>query len=226
MSNLHKFKNSVLDTFKINPSGIFLKELHILRTQKAFLSIGLEIPINKIKAAYDLVEKNNLSENCKLGRLIFQIPSTNYSFEVLEMNSTKSMIKLHPILELKQVSGSGVQNFKWLNRDFWAQLKLLKAPAADDVLTINDKMQVVETSRFNLFFYDADQKVVTTPTLSSGCIDGVYRRWALTNQSVILPDLGPVAIFEKDILFSEIHRYQIFVANSVREVLSAELFSV
>ena len=126
---------------------------------------------------------------------------------------------------MKQPSGIGSKNFKWLERDFWDQINSLKAITADDVLTINEKMQVVETSRFNLFFYDPAEKVVMTPTLSSGCIHGVYRRWALGNKFITLPNLGAVSIFAKDILFSEIHRYQIFVANSVREVLSAELFS-
>ena len=226
MSTLHENKNSVLDTFKINSSGIFLKDFHILRTQEAFLSVGVKAPIDKIKASYDLVEKENLTETCKMGRLIFQIPTAESSFKILEIAPMKSVLKLQPILKVKQPSGTGSKNFKWLERDFWDQINSLKAITADDVLTINEKMQVVETSRFNLFFYDPAEKVVMTPTLSSGCIHGVYRRWALGNKFITLPNNGPVSIFEKDILFSEIHRYQIFVANSVREVLSVELFSV
>ncbi len=225
MSSTSSFGNAILDTFKINSSGIFLKDFHIQRTTEAFQCLGTNLPISRIHETYNLVEKENSPEMAKIGRLIFQNPTCGYSFEIFDLDPLASVVKLQPILELKQPSGVGSQNYKWLDRNFWNQMKILKSTAADDVLTVNEKMQVVETSRFNLFFYDARKNEVLTPPLASGCIHGVYRRWALANKVISLPKLGPVPIFEKDVLFSEINRYQIFVANSVREVLSAELTS-
>ena len=223
MSNTPNLVKAILDTFKINSSGIFLKYFHIQRTQEALLCAGANIPSGKIETIYNLIEKQNNFEASKIGRLTFQISTAEFNLQILEMNTLKPILKLDPILNLKQKSGTGPQNYKWADRDFWNKINLLRSPAADDVLTINKKMHVVETSRFNLFFFDPARQRVLTPTLSSGCIHGVYRRWALANNFITLPNLGPITIFEEDILFSEIDRYQIFVANSVREVLSAEL---
>ena len=62
-----------------------------------------------------------------------------------------------------------------------------------------------------------------TPPLASGCINGVYRRFVMNEGFINLPHWGRTEIKEYSILANDLSKYQLFVANSVRGVLPAEL---
>ena len=87
----------------------------------------------------------------------------------------------------------------------------------------NEKNELVETSRFNIFLFDKRNDIVFTPSLASGCINGVYRRFVFCQNFIQLPKLGKKKIQELCLTAEKIYDYQLFVANSVRGVLLAEL---
>lgn len=214
-------ENAVLDTFKINSNGIFLKEIHIQRSLEALALRNKIFSVHSVAILYDAIEKANLKKVTSLGRLVIDCSTLQSNFTVQLLPSITEPVRLEIIRSLKQTSGEGVQNYKWADRAFWNQLLSLKASLADDVLSVNEKDQVVETSRFNIFFYCSVKAVVFTPPLTSGCIHGTYRRWALQQGFIELPQLGSKPLYEKNIFREDIKTYQLFVANSVRGVLSA-----
>jgi len=215
---------SILDTLKFKDQKIFLKEFHAQRTHEALGFKGIETSLEKIYERYDEIEKKYVSlvQPNQILRLSFH-GAHEVQIEVVE----KTPFPTSPVVEVVSTfvnpSGLGEQNFKWTARDQWQYLLSLKNPAADEVIAVNDKGQITETSRCNIFCFDPITRFAVTPALDSGCINGVYRRFAIANGVIELPGLGRTKVVEKNILASEIKNYSLFLANSVREVLPAKI---
>ena len=67
------------------------------------------------------------------------------------------------------------------------------------------------------------EPVEIEPYFQAGCINGVYRRYVIEDGSIMLPELGSKKIRVENILSYEIGKYQIFAANSVREIMKCRL---
>lgn len=90
----------------------------------------------------------------------------------------------------------------------------------DDVIILNSKGNIVETTNSNIFFIIDDQ--VITPPLSSGCVEGITRH-------IIINDLLPklkLSIVEQNINLEILEQAsEIFVSNSINFVKSIREFS-
>lgn len=214
---------SVLDTFRFDGIQIHFKEFHALRTYEAFQQIPKIVALDTIINLYNSLEIDLIKKSTQdaIVRLVFTSPES-YELSLMELKPWSRVVTLEVCLEPRAPSGLGRQNFKWDERTFWEKLMAQKKTDAVDVVAVNAKDQVVETSRFNIFIFDKAQECVYTPALSSGCINGVYRRFSMHQKQFNLP-FGKFPIIEKDVLYGDLARYQLFVANSVRGVLSAEL---
>ena len=221
-------KSDVLDNFIFIDERIYLKDFHIERSHEAYRRIFPSVTADMIVVVYDKIEKDlrfKIDEH-QMVRLIFsceQMGRTTH--EIVNKVLLADPVRLEILTSLKNPAGCGAQNYKWAQRELWNQLIELKGPEADDIIAINQLDQVTETSRFNLFFYCEEVDQVFTPTLNSGCVNGVFRRFAMSHKSIDLPQLGKKALVEKDISVAELqaspHIYTIFVANSARGVLNA-----
>lgn len=82
----------------------------------------------------------------------------------------------------------------------------------DDILLINSKQNVVESTISNIFIIK--DNVVYTPPLMDGCIEGVFRRFLLETQ-----EIGDLTIQERCLLPSSIMTAdEIFLTNAVRGI--------
>lgn len=217
-------KDNILDTLVFKNNRIYLKEFHLARTQEAFdfLNIRTNPGLNKL---YDNIEKqlsDKISSKESL-RIIFSTDQPGaYQFEINQIQPLGPAIKLNPV-RIDTLKNPASQ-FKWQNRTFWNNLLSEKKSAdADDILIINSENLLVETSRFNIFCYDEKVQKVFTPSLNCGCLNGVFRRWVLCYGKIHLPEIGNVTVAEKNIPESEIANYRLYVGNSVRGLLKAEL---
>lgn len=218
--------DKVLDTLKFKNEKIFLKEFHVQRSFEACQLVNARILLSEVLAIYDQLEKQfyKEAEGAKMLRLVFNPQDLlNFEVSVVAKSILPDVVTLELMKKHTQPTGLGSQNFKWSHRDAWDQILKNKNPKADDVLCVNIKNEVTETARCNLFFYDLSRDLVLTPPLQAGCINGVYRRYVIHNGSIMLPDLGLKTIRVENIFSSEVEKYQIFAANSVREVLKASL---
>ncbi len=220
-----KIDSDILDTFKIEAAGILYKQLHALRTFEAYQHLKKNIGLGDILLKYDEIEKQLVSKGIteKIVRVVFSARDFVYTFTFSDCVALESPVWLELIRNIKQQSGIGAQNYKWKQRLFWDELIQKKMKSAFDVISVNEKDELVETSRFNIFLYDKTSDFVLTPALSSGCINGVLRRLIIHQNYIDLPKLGRKKIQEKALLAENISQYQLFVANSVRGVLPAEL---
>ena len=225
MFNTLKLDSDILDTFKMEISGIFLKQLHALRTYEAYQQINKLIDYKNILLKYDEIESKLLTrkEIDKVVRVVFSQSDFSFTYSVSDYVPIEKTVSLQLKAYPKQLSGLGPQNYKWVKRQFWDELIKEKSADAFDVISVNEKNELVETSRFNIFLFDKKKDIVFTPALTSGCINGVYRRFVFYQNYIQLPELGKKQIQEICLTAEKIYDYQLFVANSVREVLLAEL---
>ncbi|MBC7421456.1 MAG: aminotransferase class IV [Bdellovibrio sp.] len=221
-------RSDVLDTFVFKNKKIYLKKYHIERSFEAYQFLFSDFPLEKFQQVYDRLElelKSTVGEE-QMVRLFFsEKEKGRNSYEIQNKVLLGDPVRLEIIASKMNPAGRGPQNFKWTDRDEWVALLKSKSADADDVIALNSLEQLTETSRFNLFFYNSASDLVFTPTLDSGCVNGVYRRYALSEKSIDLPTLGKKDLVEKDISVAELesapHIYSLFVANSARGVLKA-----
>lgn len=214
--------SNILDTLRLDETGFFLKDLHIDRTFAAFQKIGSNLTRDYFVNSYSQVEQQllqNFSEK-KLVRLIFDRTTGQLYSEAITLNKIKSPVVLQ-IVSTDLKPDNEITNFKWEDRNFWFELLSKKSSTAEDILILNADGFICEASRFNFFIYNKKDDCVYTPPLSSGCLSGVYRRYALQNKVVTLPNIGTKNIFEKDLTLADLDYNVAFVVNSVREILPA-----
>ncbi len=223
--------SNVLDSFAFRNGGIFLKPFHAQRTFEALALLQLQTKYETILDIYGRLEdqlKNSVSES-ELVRVVFSSPN-DYSYEIIPISLLPIPVRLQVLQSNKNPDGIGKHNYKWSDRSNWNELLKLKSPNVDDIIAVNGKHDVTETTRCNLFFYSVGEDIVFTPPLTSGCINGVYRRFAISQKWIDLPVYGIKSLVEKNISITELQAlpciYEIFVANSVRGVLEAELIAL
>lgn len=237
------FNNSmgVLDTLKFKDGKIFLKKFHAERTYEALVFKKINISLEKINLFYDQIEEESSTHIKPQQILRISIPVTSqgktfdYScnpvtalvkesqIEIIDLPYFPKNPKLQIISSITLPSGHGEQNFKWTDREIWQELIARKNPDVDDVIGINCKNEITETSRCNIFCFDSKNNYVITPSLDSGCINGVYRRFVISQGTIILPKIGQKKVIEKNINILDVKNYSIYLTNSIREVLSASL---
>ena len=241
------FNNSkgVLDTLKFKDGKIFLKKFHAQRSYEALVLKKINVSLENIVRFYDLIEEESAVRIQPQQILRIAIPLISsegkpfdYSFDPVRDLARGSQVEIidasyfpvRPVLQIisspTRPSGIGEQNFKWTDRDFWQTLLTQKKSAAHDVIALNDKGEITETSRCNIFYFDPKNDLVLTPRLDSGCINGVYRRFVMSQGTIDLPELGHKKVIEKNIFISDIQNGSLYLTNSIREVLPASLLKM
>lgn len=219
--------SNILDTLRLDKTGFFLKEIHAERTFETYQALNVQTELPFILKRYDRIEAELLKSFSTSQRVRIIFDRKDFTYQIQSENlglALRTPIQLQVVKNAKQEPGLGLMNYKWADRRYWDQLLARKLPNADDIIAVNKNNYVTETSRFNIFTYSEVDDVVYTPSLDSGCINGVYRRHILKKGNIDLPTLGPKQVFEKDITAENILNANIFVGNSVRGLLTAELF--
>lgn len=216
--------DNILDTFIFSQTEIKYKKYHCARTLEAFRFLNINLD-EKIAACYDTIEKQyseKLSDDECL-RVVFSVTQPpEYSVAVRKLETLNREIKLN-VVSLPSPPGPD-RAFKWESRRAWELLAKARPAGADDTLVLNADL-IVETSRFNIFCYDAATHRILTPELESGCLNGALRRYAIATGFMTLPGLEKTQVIEKNIRYQDISKYKIFVGNSVRGVLPAALMN-
>jgi branched-subunit amino acid aminotransferase/4-amino-4-deoxychorismate lyase len=210
----------IIDTFKITNQGIPLKKYHIQRSLEAFQVLGFPQNELLLRSIYQQIEdKNKFLQKEMKARITFDTFDLKKSIcDISNIDPLPTPLTVELARNYFQLSGQGLQNYKISKRDYWTTV--LANSHCVDVIGINQEHCVTETSRFNLFLFKDDR--FFTPSLNSGCVNGVFRRYLL--------DLGyyelgskKIALVEKDIPAVEIKNYEIYVGNSLRGMQKAIL---
>lgn len=220
----------ILDTFLFSENEIHLEKFHVDRVFETYQFLKTPVNRSEIENIYAGIKKQlvceisseNSSENSGTNTLVRvtldPVRPHKHTVEVKTPESLSTPVRL--VLTEALQPFSEVTQYKFADRKEWDLLFNSRPEGSDDVLLVRNGT-VIETSRFNLFLHDRKNNVVLTPTLKSGCLNGVYRRHALSQGYVELPEAGKVAVKEKDFTLEDLQDCQLYVANSVRGILPA-----
>jgi len=225
--------NKILDTFLFENGEIHLKEFHIDRVFETYSFLKTKVTRADIAIIYDVITKQLQSENgsqslqnpsrpqSELIRVMFDpVRPHKHTVEVKELDSLHVPVRL--VISETATAASETSQFKFADRKDWDLLLKSKPFDSDDVLLARDG-HLIETSRFNLFLHVERENLVMTPTLNSGCLNGVLRRSLLQKGRVALPGHNEVKIIERDFTIETAATNILYVGNSVRGLLPSEI---
>lgn len=206
----------------INGNPILIDE-HIQRIKRG--AIILDIPFywtaDELKdKATELIAKNNVSK----GILNFYLTPGNRSHDPAITDITDPFLlmvnrewpnypeEFYATLELRQESFQKTQldrlkTLSWMKNVLENRLN----KETDDVILFNDKHEILETTRANVYF--VKDNTIYTPK-SPMILPGIIRQFLLTNQEKIGYD-----IVERPITFDELADFdEIFLSNALRGI--------
>ena len=191
------------------PNGYFLLDYHLKRMQESAQYLSFVFPLYKINK--ELKELGaSLNKNRYKVRLLLNTKGnvTIQSFQITEKPSNPVRLGLSQ----KTVNSQNPMLFnKTTNRTIY-QSALSTCPDCDDVLMVNEKGQITETTICNIVVRLKDKLV--TPELDCGLLPGTFRQYLLDKGEIIEGTLT-----REDLTLCE----EIFVINSVQKWRRAEL---
>jgi branched-subunit amino acid aminotransferase/4-amino-4-deoxychorismate lyase len=163
------------ETILVNKEKIFHLQAHLERLLGGAKVCGIpefDIRLAKNKVE-DFVNVNNPQSESIL-RLILT-PEKGLEMFITEYKREKKILKLTISKAWRIDSSSPLNGFKSFNylKNHLAHKEALNE-GFDDAVLLNERGEVCETTRANIFFLGHDDKWVTPP-LSSGCLPGIMR---------------------------------------------------
>lgn len=205
--NRRRANVTLLETMRWDPgTGVWLLDRHMDRLRSSARYFGIDVPEADIGALLA-----DLDGDTPL-RLRMLVPEDgDAQLEVFEMDATPAVVGL--ALDDPRIDRADVFRFhKTTDRRFYDEA-MARHPKADDVILINDRREVVETTRSNLAVRIDEEWL--TPPLSAGCLPGVYREELIDHHA-----LREHPLFLDDLLDAA---DEIAVINSVRGWKAAKL---
>ena len=221
------YGDGFFETIKYVPSKVLFWEQHYFRLMGSLCMLRFDIPsffneeffLNQINIT---LEANHLQKSSARVKILFFRESKGF-YKPSE-NKLSYIISCEPIINEKYFI-----NEKGLKVDIFNEYKLGKSALnnikssnrlpnvlatfynednqLDDCIFINESNHIVESISGNIFIVLNDY--IITPTLKSGCINGVMRKYLLQQKNIC-----GLNILEKDIIISDIlNAEELFFTN-------------
>lgn len=230
-SRAFRYGYGLFETMLVQKGSIALADYHFERLFKGMKQLHFSIPALWdeaffIKQITKTVARNKVES---LARVRLQVWNGNGGMYDAETGQAQFIIECFPLAESVidwnengltvgiaadyQKSKDALANLKSCNALIYAAAaQVAKANKWNDALILNTDDHIIESTIANIFW--VKDKIIFTPPITQGCIDGVMRRhllWImeLNNQPVI------ETILTKDILRQA---DEVFLTNSIRKI--------
>ena len=177
---------TLLETMRWDPGkGIWLLDRHLNRLRSSARYLGMTLPEAEIGVLLE-----GVGGDCPL-RVRLLVPERDRpSLETARLVARPPIVGLE--IDSRPVDRSDVLRYHKTTRRAPYQEAAARHPAADDVVLVNERGEVVETTIANLAVRMEGEWL--TPPLDAGCLPGVYReelidRGALREQALTVGDL-------------------------------------
>ena len=227
------YGDSVFETIKIIDNKIIFWEEHYLRLMSSMRILRIEIPNNYTPEFFEkeIIKTNLKTDSSFSGRVRLTIYRggsglylPNNNFPIFVINSNKTNEKLFKIdrdvykvdlFKDYQIQSNLISNLKTNNRvinvigSIYAQENEL-----DNCVLLNDNKLVTEFLNGNIFI--VNDNVIKTPTISTGCLNGVMRKKIIE----LIKKVPAYKIQEKDFSpYELISSDEIWVTNSISGII-------
>jgi len=216
----------LFETMKWKNGKIQLKDLHFGRLLKSLLLLGIELPqeftidlisdsINKLCDDKDLDHARiRLTVNLQPGNPAYAIDAEQLDNSIEFEDDLR--IDIYP---LEHKDCHVLAHLKSL--PFVPYAKAAKYAAENDLsdcIVLNSEDRIADTSISNLFIIR--NNILYTPPLSEGCIDGVMRRFLLSQLPHWKYECRERPLEIKDLINAD----EVFLTNSIRGIRSVQFF--
>jgi len=209
---------SLFETFLVNENGnVFLLDKHIERMRSSALYFGIDAP----KDISEIIKKYICEQNIKNKIVRVTLTSGNKQKEIkpsIFFSNRENIYTPRKIAngckltlsEVRKSESSIIIRHKTGN---YAENYFLLQSAIEngfnDVLFLNSKGELTETSKCNLFFVKDD--TLFTPNISCGLLPGIIRQWVIENSQKCVEDSFNL----EDLLNAD----EVFVCNSAMGIM-------
>ena len=227
------YGDSVFETIKIVDNKIIFWEEHYLRLMSSMRILRIEIPNYYTPEFFEneIIKTNLKTDSSFSGRVRLTIYRggsglylPNNNFPIFVINSNKTNEKLFKIdrdvykvdlFKDYQIQSNLISNLKTNNRvinvigSIYAQENEL-----DNCVLLNDNKLVTEFLNGNIFI--VNDNVIKTPTISTGCLNGVMRKKIIE----LIKKVPAYKIQEKDFSpYELVSSDEIWVTNSISGII-------
>ncbi len=227
-----RYGDGFFETIKLSQGKIQLKELHFERIANSLKTLGFvtakHFSYEKLeKQVIELANKNN---HLHLGRIritfyradagLFEvtnfhphilIQSFNLNETVNQMNENGLVIDVYPFAKKSCDIFSNIKSNNYLQyamAALWA-----KENKMNDAILLNTNNCIADSTIANVFIIK--NKIVKTPALSEGCVNGVMRKYIISTLKNYSVDVIETAINIDEIANAD----EIFLSNAIKGIL-------
>lgn len=200
----------IIETMLIDYGKIFLLDGHLSRLKATADYFLFNLNETEVKRLLNKIMQQNTESKLKLRLAINKNGKVNYSLsQIIENNSDIKVI----ISSKKNNSKNLFQYFKTTNRNQYdREYRKYSAKGFFDVIFFNEKSELTEGSITNIFI--EKRGIISTPILSSGILNGTYRKYMLDNDASIIER----KLYVNDLIEAD----NIFLTNSVRGIIQVK----
>ncbi len=182
------FGDGIFETMRMENGRLLYSSFHFDRLTRSLKALGIETDMMpKQKSLEELIVRNVNLPQLRVKLLAFRSSPGAY---VPEMNTAGFQIQVFPLDNSRSIDEKGITvGLYEEQRKAAGALSWIKSTSSllyvmagryaeqkgwDDILLLNDKNELMEGSSSNLFAWTDERWI--TPPISSGCIEGVFRR--------------------------------------------------
>lgn len=225
-----KYGDSIFDTLKFEKDKIYFIEDHYFRLMSSMRMLRMEIPMNFTLDYYEnqilkVINSNNFKGNVRIRVTIFRKDGGLY----LPKNNGISFLIEAETLILKNYESYEIELFKdfpiysGLLSTIKTNNKIVNVVASifaseygyQNCVLLNEKKNIVEAMNSNIFLIK--DGMITTPSLSEGCLNGIIRKKIIE----LIQKIGTYTIEERIVSpFELLKSDEVFLTNSISEIQS------
>lgn len=182
------YGDGVFETIKYFERKVYFLEDHFTRLQKALKAVGLKLPERFSMTSLDTYAKDlcneNKQERARIKLIVWRNPGGLFQAESTECSflMTTSEWRETPDIKLRAIFSqqahsvfSSISRFKTLSALPYVLAGIeLRQSGANEIILTDPEGHISECLTSNIFWIK--NKTLFTPSLQSGCIEGVFRK--------------------------------------------------
>ena len=218
----YKWGDGVFETMKVFRGKLLLEDLHFERLFISLQLLGIEkkesfSPGHLVSQILDLCRRNHCLHNARIRLAVYRndASKTEYSIEALPLDEAVNqwhqegqVITLYPYARKSMDAFANLKSANFLPYVLAQRYAVEKS--VDDAVVLNASNFLCDSSKANLFLLKG--KVLYTPGLHQGCVNGVMRRVVLEEAKRAGFRLCQDELREDDLLKAD----EVFLTNAIQ----------
>jgi para-aminobenzoate synthetase/4-amino-4-deoxychorismate lyase len=204
----------LIETLGFAPdAGFARRDLHLARLERSARRFGIPFDPSAVRRSLEAAVSRRLT-NARVRLELDENGSLRAAAEEMAQGVQGAWRFAISPSHVSSFDALAAHKTDWRNLYDEERARVQETLGCDEVVFVNERGELVEGSRTNLFLQRGDK--LLTPPLSSGCLDGCLRRDLLEQGKAV-----ETTLYEHDLGIGSL-----YLGNSLRGLISAELAGV